>query len=230
MAQPPPPTFHVSTRLIQVNVIVNDKRENPITGLKPEQFTLFDQGKPQRVVYFSERTTRSDSAAQPAVANSFSNRPDEKTGASGGVTVILFDSMNTKLNDTMFARARVAKFLDSVRPEDRIALYALSTRLAVLHDFTDDAEALRRALDRFKSNDSYEARVTKFEESHTGDPVMDAIINDNNQRVSDLHIGTRVQNTAAALEAIAHHLAGVPGRKNLVWVSGSFPIDVGYFQ
>jgi len=201
-----------------------------VMGLKPEQFTLFDQGKPQRVLFFSERTSRPDSASSPAVANSYSNRPDEKTGASGGVTVILFDSMNTRPNDTLFARARVAKFLDSVRPEDRVALYALSTRLAVLHDFTDDSEALRRALDRFKSNDSYEARATKFVESHTGDPYMDAAINDNNQRVGDLYMGTRVQTTAAALEAIAHHLAGVPGRKNLVWVSGSFPIDVGFFQ
>ena len=72
-------------------------------------------------------------------------------------------------------------------------------------------------------------KSSKFKEAHI-DPLVDGRINDNNQRMSDLFMGTRVQATAAALEALAKHLAGLPGRKNLVWVSGSFPMNIGYFQ
>ena len=51
-----------------------------------------------------------------------------------------------------------------------------------------------------------------------------------NQQRSDVFMIARVQSTAAALEAVAKHLAGLPGRKNLIWVSGSFPMNLGSFQ
>jgi VWFA-related protein len=232
LAQTPAPTFRVATRLIQVNVIVHDRKGDPVTGLTKDQFTIYDQGRPQNIAFFSEQTSHSSPASTAArPVNVFSNRPDEKSSAAAGsVTAILFDSLNTDFNDSAFARGRIAKFLHAIRPEDRVALYGLSTGLFVLHDFTQDADQLVRALDRFKATDSIEASVTKFKESNTRDPRMDAMLNDINQRVSDVYMGVRVQNTAAALEAIANHLAGLPGRKNLVWVSGSFPISIGYFQ
>jgi VWFA-related protein len=159
----------------------------------------------------------------------FSNRPKEAAAMAGSVTAILFDSLNTDFLDTGFARARVEKFLKGIRPEDRVALYGLSTKLLVLHDFTGDADALVQALEKFKADENPETRASKFKEAHI-DPLVDGRINDNNQRMSDLFMGTRVQATAAALEALAKHLAGFPGRKNLVWVSGSFPMNIGYFQ
>ncbi len=238
--QTPAPTFHVSARLIQVSVIVHDKKGDPITGLTKDQFALFDQGAPQRIIFFSEQSgalspqpnqahpSTGAQAAASAGANVFSNRPAE--GAAGaGITAILFDSLNTNFGDTAFARARVEKFLKGIQPGDRVALYGLSTKLLVLHDFTDDADALVQALSQFKASENVETSATKFKESHV-DPLIDGINNDNNQRLADVYMGSRVQNTAAALEAIAKHLAGMPGRKNLVWVSGSFPISIGYFQ
>jgi hypothetical protein len=42
-------------------------------------------------------------------------------------------------------------------------------------------------------------------------------------RATEVDKTNRVHQTAAAMEAIAKHLAGVPGRKNLIWISGSFP-------
>lgn len=236
------PTFHVSTRLIQVNVIVHDKKGDPAVGLTKDQFTLLDQGAPQRIVFFSDQCS-SKQPDQPAAvaakhrgtpassdgANVFSNRPEEGARAAGSVTAILFDSLNTDFLDTGFARARVEKFLKGIQPEDRVALYGLSTKLLVLHDFTGDADALAHALDRFKAEENPETSASKFKEAHI-DPLVDGRINDNNQRMSDLFMGARVQATAAALEAVAKHLAGLPGRKNLVWVSGSFPMNIGIFQ
>ena len=39
--------FHSSARLVQVSVVVEDKKGNPVTGLKKEDFTVMDDGKPQ---------------------------------------------------------------------------------------------------------------------------------------------------------------------------------------
>jgi VWFA-related protein len=234
-----PSTFHVSTRLIQVNVIVHDKKGDPAPGLTKDQFTLFDQGTAQRLVFFSDQCASQQPgpstpvAAKPAASagtNIFSNRPEEGAAAAGSVTAILFDSLNTDFLDTGFARARVEKFLKGIQPGDRVALYGLSTKLLVLHDFTGDADALVQALEKFKAEENPQTSAAKFKESNLGDPTVDAMENDLNQRRSDLFMGARVQATAAALEAVAKHLAGLPGRKNLVWVSGSFPMSIGYFQ
>jgi VWFA-related protein len=225
------PTFHISSRLIQVSVVVHDKKGEPVTGLTRDQFTLFDQGKPQRIAFFSEQPAQAAAIVGTNRAGKlvFSNRPEETGVTPRNVTVVLFDSLNTSFEDSGFARAHVAKFLHAVKPDDRIALYALSSRLVVLHDFTDDSDALVRALARFNGADTSETAATKFKESNVGS-LFDGPINDMNQQVSDLYMGARVQKTAAALEAIAKHLAGIPGRKNLVWVSSSFPISIGYFQ
>ena len=41
--------------------------------------------------------------------------------------------------------------------------------------------------------------------------------------MTDYALRDQVYITQAALEAIAEHLSGLPGRKKLVWISGSFP-------
>ena len=45
-------TFHVQTELVLVNVTVRDKNGNSVRGLKPSDFTIFEDGKPQKVVSF----------------------------------------------------------------------------------------------------------------------------------------------------------------------------------
>jgi VWFA-related protein len=227
------PSFRVATRLIQVNVIVTDHRGDPVTGLAKDEFKIFDQGRPQKIVFFSEqRPLQSSPTPERADRGTlvFSNRPDEEAGGSRSATVVLFDRLNTQFEDSAFAKARLETFLSGVRRDDRIALYGLSSSLVILHDFTEDAAALKRALDEFKPGDRRETTATIFKESNSGDPTMDAIINDNNQRVSDMYMKGRVRLTAAALEAIARRLSGIAGRKNLVWVSSAFPMSIGYFQ
>lgn len=48
--------------------------------------------------------------------------------------MVLFDRLNTRFEDSAFAKARLEKFLSGVRPDDRIALYGLSTSLVVPHE------------------------------------------------------------------------------------------------
>jgi VWFA-related protein len=227
------PSFRVATRLIQVNVIVTDHRGAPVTGLARDAFEILDQGLPQKLAFFSEqKPAPANPAAQTERKSAmvFSNRPDENAPGPRSVTVVLFDRLNTRFEDAGFAKARLEKFLGGVRADDRIALYGLSDRLVILHDFTEDAAALKRALDEFKPAETMETKETTFKESRTGHPAMDFLNNRGDQTASDISMTGRVLETAAALEAIAHHLAGIPGRKNLVWVSNAFPINIGTFQ
>lgn len=232
---PAAPSLRVMTRLVQVNVIVQDKKGDPVTGLKKEDFTLLDGGQPQHIAFFSEQATRVFTAGAPGAPpapppNTFSNRFEEKTGVPTSVTVILLDALNTHFNDMAYARAQVVKFLKQLQPQDRVALYGFNGKVVVLHDFTSDAGSILRALNKSQNTESPQLVASESADnpSDSGDADIDAWLNGANQRVADFYTINRVDQTAEAIEAIANHLSGLPGRKNLIWVSGSFPFQIGY--
>jgi len=47
------------------------------------------------------------------------------------------------------------------------------------------------------------------------------------EQQADFYAADRIVNTLKSLEVIAHHLSSLPGRKNLIWVSGGFPLALG---
>src|SRR5712692_6508611 len=217
-----PTVLRVTTRLVQVNVIVQGKKGEPVGDLTQGDFTLLDQGESQTISTFSMESTRVLPArVQPLPANFFTNRYEQKGGAPTSVTVILLDGLNTKFEDMAYARQQIVKFLGQLQPQDRVGLYTLTTRLSILHDFTSDAAPLLRALARFKGHAGTELAASEPEPAaDTGNNLIDDFLNAANQRMSDFYTINRARSTADALEAIANHVAGLPGRKNLIWVSG----------
>ncbi|MFZ0806433.1 MAG: VWA domain-containing protein, partial [Candidatus Sulfotelmatobacter sp.] len=145
-----------SVRLVQVSVVVEDKKGNPVTDLKQEDFTLHDEGKPQRIAFFTAplptpvAPPESNQRASLLPPNAFTNRYDLKgQDAPGAVTVVLFDALNTAPQDQSFVRKEVIRFLQSLKPQDHVAVYGLTSQLLILHDFTRDAADLVAAAQRF---------------------------------------------------------------------------------
>ncbi len=222
------PPLRVTTHLVQVNVIVQDKKGEPVADLTKDDFALFDQGQPQEISSFSVESLRALPApAQTVPANLFSNRFGHKAGTPTSVTVVLLDGLNTRFEDMSYARTQIIKFLGQLQPQDHVALYTLTTRLRVLHDFTTDATSLLRTIQPYKGHVSSELAASEPEEANTGNDEIDQFLNDANQRMADFYTINRTKATASALEGIANHLAQLPGRKNLIWVSGSFPFSIG---
>jgi VWFA-related protein len=140
-----PEVIRSSTRLVQLSVIAQDGKGEPITSLKKEDFTVLDEGKPQSIAFFSCGAPPAASPPPALLPNYFTNRFDLKGEDPGAVTVILFDSLNTSSQDQSFVRKQILRFLQTVNPHDHVALYALTTNLVVLHDFTRDVSALANA-------------------------------------------------------------------------------------
>src|SRR3989442_12651370 len=86
-AKQEPPVVRVTTRLVQVNVIVQDRKGEPVTDLTRDDFTLLDQGQPQIVSTFSVESLRTPPAAQHAPPNVCSNPCEYKTDTPTSVTV-----------------------------------------------------------------------------------------------------------------------------------------------
>jgi VWFA-related protein len=222
------PTIRVTTRLVQVNVVVHDKKGEPVADLKKEDFSIFDKGKEQKVAVFSMDSIDAAPKPWPALPpNLFSNR-QQRADAPTSVTVILFDGLNTKFQDQAYARKQVIKFIEQIQPHDRVALYLLGSDLRILHDFTNDAGHLAQALAKYHGRISGELDAADpAPRDSTGSDDLDQFLQNSDQVMSDFYNVNRIRWTLDAMEAIAHHLSSLPGRKNLVWVSGGFPFTLG---
>jgi VWFA-related protein len=234
-----------SVRLVQVSVVVEDKKGNPVTGLKQEDFTVLDEGKPQKIAFFTAAvpppaTPASEQPSSKPVhllpANAFTNRYDLKgEDPPGAVTVVLIDALNTAPQDQSFVRKEVIHFLESLKPQDHVAVYGLTTQLLILHDFTRDSADLVAAANKFSSKE-----LAAFDATHTpdidlaslgADPVQWAMlqnsINNANGIIGDQYTKDRVAMTVEAMNQIANHVSSIPGRKSIVWISGGLPIQTG---
>ena len=228
-----PPVLRVTTHLVQVSVIVQDKKGEPVAGLTKDDFSILDQKQPQTISTFSVESIHPlPPPAEPLPPNLFSNRFEQKSGTPASVTVILLDALNTKFEDMAYARQQIIKFLGQLQPQDRVALYSLTAHLTVLHDFTSDATRLLQALDRFKGHSSTTLAASEPDPdsgpAETGIAQLDAFLSGAFQREADFFTTNRARQTAGAIEAIANHVARLPGRKNLIWVSGGFPFYIGF--
>lgn len=229
---PPSQVIRTSTRLVQVNVVVQKKDGIPITGLKAADFSLLDNGRPQKIAFFSANTPAA-APALPLPAHLFTNRADLKGQDPGATIVILFDTLNTDFEDQSFARQQVLRFLHSFKPQDHVAIFALTTDLLLLHGFTEDATALGSAVDRFSPR-----LLAVFDASHPtdfhvpgleNDPFFNSFeshVNNANGEIADLRIADRFRITYSALVAIATYVGTIPGHKSLVWISGGIPIHI----
>ena len=246
---PPPdlqdtPTFQASAKLVEVAVIARDEQGRLIKDLKQEGFAVYDRGKLQPIRLF--KTSGGPSPHLPAQpppsaqdhVTAFSNRGLAAL-PQGAVNVILFDELNTVWVDQVYARKQVIKFLSQMNPEERIGFYLLTNRgPVILQDITRDSSALVRIL--ASRNPGGGAVLPSFtKELHPSDITLSLArwLNgeDRGFKWSQLQGSpdpltaaanssqSNLINSMAMLTAVINHLTGVPGRKNLIWISASLP-------
>jgi VWFA-related protein len=122
------PTIRVSTRLVQLNVLVRDSH-GPVPGLTKKDFKIFDKGKEQQIALFNVSAVSSKPDAiiktPPGV---FTNRPKSATETPAGATVLLIDVLNTEVADQQTAQKQILKFLATLDPNRRVAIYLLTAK------------------------------------------------------------------------------------------------------
>jgi VWFA-related protein len=231
---PSQPTFRVGTRLVQVSVIVHDGRRRPVEGLTREDFQVFEDGREQRVALFDVHS-RGGSSAHPlpgasetgtAEAGTFTNRIP--TPAASGVVAIIFDQLNMPLQAQTRAREQLLRYLRTLRPTDRVALYVLtSDGIRLLYDFTNDAGTLVATLNRVPQRESLALAASQDQLSPALTQDLSAFAAGNLLNTAAHFNRLRSETTINALEAVGLHLEGIPGRKNIIWISSGFPIRIG---
>jgi VWFA-related protein len=263
-------TIRVNTRLVQVNVVVRDKNGS-VANLTKADFTLLDEGKPQRIDVFSVSTSKP--AAVPAVVPGrgvVSNLLNAEGESPGSATLVLFDLINVTndsqqnlsaginaatprsgrsappktvgnaefgaataaIEDQRDAIKQLLDYLRTIRPGDRVALYVLCNELSVIQDFTGDTAKLLRAAEKLRAMDAAGVEVrtlSQLSDLLEPPPVSTpggAVYIQGPDFANAILLNSAIQRanaTADALQSIARHLSGFPGRKNLVWMTAGFP-------
>jgi Ca-activated chloride channel family protein len=121
--QSPPqlPTFHSEASLVALNVTVQDRAAKYVSGLKPEDFAVYEDGVRQDVRFCEAESVPVD-------------------------LIVLLDTSASMTNKIMLVREAADGFLKTLRPGDRGAVVAFSDNVDVLQPLTDDRQALSRAV------------------------------------------------------------------------------------
>jgi VWFA-related protein len=229
--------FHANARIVVLDVVVNGRNRHPITGLHKQDFIVSEDGHPQTISYFEEHSGEQPLQVTPAdhTPNIFTNIPRVK--ANDSVTVLVLDSLNTPLDDQRFVRAQVLKYLKKPDLGRRIAIFTLGTRLRLLQNFTDDPALLAAAINNPKKGAPESSpMLPSTAETAATQETIDALKQYEPDGAANMQqfaaeegatrSDARIKLTLQALQDIAHYLAGIPGRKNVAWFSGAFPIAI----
>ena len=220
LADVPTITIRVSTRLVVVDVVVTDKKGQPVTGLKPEDFALEENGKKQKISVFVPPGIANNTSAAPAPAGVLSNHP-ENVLPSGVPTVLLLDATNSSFSNQAYARSQMLQYVvEQSRAGQPMAVVTLTDRLRVLQDFTSDPQILLTAIRNFKPQAQILETTEPLLSSVTGELIS----------FSNIQIGynteRRILITLDAMRDLTRMLGGLQGRKNVVWLTASLPFDL----
>src|SRR6267154_2520570 len=143
------------TRLVVVDVVATD-RNGATSDLKQDDFSILEDGKEQKIRVFNFQQPHAN--APGVLAKSASKPPDNvysnvaRFSASSALNILLLDALNTNLPHQAYVRDQMIRYLEKMPEGQPVAVYALSTKLTLLQDFTDDPAVLKKVAREIKSN------------------------------------------------------------------------------
>jgi VWFA-related protein len=206
----PTTTIRVTSDLVYLDVTVVDRKGNPVvTGLTKNDFTITEDGKPQRIFSFDTPTagTETTASASPVARPETVQVPDRKTAQKGPATILVLDLMNTPFANSAYARDSIRRYL--AKQPERLAsptelMVLNNTALNIVQPYTHKRDDLLYALHRVPPETPYKVRQEWFDQNFA--------------------------QSIEALQQIALQNRGQAGRKNILWVGWggpSIPIDRG---
>ena len=231
-----PAVFKSTSALVLVDVIVSNQ-QGAIHGISRAQFHLLEDGKEQKLIALEEHDAIDSNKAQkpPELPpHIYSNAGD---GVTGAVNVLLLDALNTPMADQAYVRQQMIAYLKTIPPGTHMAIFTLASRLRIVQGFTSDSRPLLAALNGKKTLPNQSALLADPNDTSMSD-MTDAMsqlgasadaMSSIQQFQADnaaFQMDLRVRYTLDALQQLARYLSGVPGRKNLIWFSGSFPLTL----
>jgi Ca-activated chloride channel homolog len=152
--------FQVSVDLVQLNVAVIDNKGNYVTGLKPTDFVIAEDGISEKLAFFGEGNGPTYSliavgpndGKPPVAAASYAAGPGKDASETlaaaiaGSNVYILFDTSNYMYRGFVFAQDAIADFVRSLETADKVAFYSYSRDLSRAASLTADRNEVVRGV------------------------------------------------------------------------------------
>jgi VWFA-related protein len=201
-----PYTIQQTVRRVVLDVVVTDSHHHAVPGLKPGDFEVSEEHKPQALLSFEEFAF--DAASKPTAPRLRPLPPDtymnvETEAERGPLYAIVYDAVHMREDDQPQARRELADFLAAKPAGTRFALFLLAGDLRLLQGFTADPKQLLASFD------------THRKDGH----IPQVFLMGMNFGADDTDLPFEV------MSYIGRFLEGLPGRKNLIWLSSEFPMS-----
>ena len=208
-----PPTFKSGINFVRVDVIVSDKDGNPVMDLKPEEFSVSEDGAAQKVEQFEIVKIDALSQAEGPTNGEIRSRQDEEREAARPevrMFVILFDDYHVRRGNDMAVRKPLIDFIQNqLAPADMVAIMYPLTPVNDI-TFTRSQSQLISAIEAFEGRKFNYVPKNTFEEQYNFYPAATV------EKI-------RNQVTMSALKAAAIRMGGLrEGRKSIIFVSEGF--------
>jgi VWFA-related protein len=202
-------------QLVRLNVVAVDSHGDPVDDLAKTDLQVFDNGKPEEIVSFRHDDSRVHRAAALAPGE-FSNRTGNNIRHA---TVILFDLLNEHMGARGNSWNELIHYLQPLEASEGLYLYLLTLegRLYPVHGLPNP-----------EAKDTPDPGGAPW--TQQAKPLLDqAMKNVFRTRPIEIEadIDLRERLTYAALASLAARMEGIPGRKNIVWITHGIPVVLG---
>ena len=219
--------FHAETELVLVNVTVRDKSGKLVLDLKPEDFQIKEDGKPQKVVSFDVENTDAVPVMDVAQAKPFDASPAPALNSGGPqaaaaiefkdrrLIVLFFDLSGMEPDEIDHSVGAAQNYVDKqMAPADLVSVVSLGSSLQVNQDFTSDHSLLNKALQALNPGAGQ-----GFEEGSTGTtegtPDTGGSFTADDTEYNIFNTDRRLE----ALRSVAERLSHVQQKKSLIYFS-----------
>lgn len=242
----------ITTRLVQVDVIVTDKQGNQVTDLRQDEIQVFENGKPQPITNFSFISNVADAEttteAKPNVKDKSYVPPPSRTLKANQVQrtiALVVDDLGLSFESSYYVRESLKKFVnEQMQPGDLVAIIRTRSGMGALQQFTSNKPQLLAAIERVRWFPSGRGGVGAFAPIES-DPLAQAQQsanarsggNGNQSSNDDDDIQRRnsaredpddfrndsfAVGSLGALNYVVRGLQELPGRKSVIFMSDGF--------
>src|SRR6266404_1895579 len=134
----------VTSNLVSLDVIVKDKKGKAVTDLKPEDFTVSENGVPQKIEFFDSTLTNRNEVTQTTTGTvSDQPAPRNPNGLPRNIIALVLDGQSTGVANLRHVREGIVKYIrERISDNDLVALFSISGGLQLRQPFTQDKAKL----------------------------------------------------------------------------------------
>ena len=193
-------SLKVTTQNVVLDVVVTDKQGMPVTGLRKDDFTVYEDKASQTVNSFEETSGKPVPAATVPV-NSTAELDNAEPDAP--VSILVIDELTTRFEDLAFARYSLKKYLKAqgdTLEQPTMLISANYRNIAVLRDYTTSRKEILDALEHHLADYAALSRAQNLSWQ-----------------------AEQINATFGSLLGVAEATAGHRGHKNMIWIGRGFP-------